>query len=60
MVKDTLAWLVYNFDKCGFQPGKGKSRKVIGLKGAPDLAESEKGENIDLLNHGLGRVFDLL
>ncbi|KMK57386.1 transposase [Aspergillus fumigatus Z5] len=26
--KDTLAWLVYNFDECGFQPGEGKSRKI--------------------------------
>jgi hypothetical protein len=46
VVKDTPARLVYNFDECGFQPGKGKSRKVIGSKGAPDLAESEKGKNI--------------
>ena len=46
VVKDTPARLVYNFDECGFQPGEGKPRKVIGSKGAPDLAESEKGENI--------------
>jgi hypothetical protein len=49
VIKDTLAWLVYNFDECGFQPGEGKSRKVIGLKGkgkVPNLAESERGENI--------------
>ncbi|CBF74004.1 hypothetical protein AN8159.2 [Aspergillus nidulans FGSC A4] len=32
VVKDTPAWLVYNFDGCGFQPGEG----------TPDLAESEK------------------
>ncbi|KAJ8234279.1 hypothetical protein LV156_004505 [Aspergillus fumigatus] len=46
--KDTPAWLVYNFDECGFQPGEGKSRKVISSKGSkvPDLAESERGENI--------------
>jgi hypothetical protein len=51
--KDTPARLVYNFDECGFQPGEGKSRKVIGSKGKgktpsniPDLAESERGENI--------------
>jgi hypothetical protein len=46
--KDTLVWLVYNFDECGFQPGKGKSRKVISLKGlkVPNLAESKRGENI--------------
>ncbi|KAK9564249.1 hypothetical protein V6Z77_010319 [Aspergillus fumigatus] len=46
--KDTPARLVYNFDECGFQPGEGKSRKVISSKGSkvPDLAESERGENI--------------
>jgi hypothetical protein len=51
VVKQAPARLVYNFDECGFQPGEGRSRKVIsfkgkGLKGAPDLPESEKGENI--------------
>ncbi|KAF7183831.1 hypothetical protein CNMCM7691_004253 [Aspergillus felis] len=57
VVKDTPARLVYNFDECGFQPGEGKSRKVIGtkittkgkgkaLKAIPDLAEAERGENI--------------
>jgi hypothetical protein len=46
VVKDTPARLVYNFDECGFQPGEGRSRKVIGSKHAPDLAESERGENI--------------
>jgi hypothetical protein len=59
VIKDTPARLVYNFDECGFQPGEGKSRKVIGtkittkgkgkgkaLKAVPDLAESERGENI--------------
>jgi hypothetical protein len=59
MIKDTLARLVYNFDECGFQPGEGKSRKVIGTKittkgkgkgkaskAVPDLAESKRGENI--------------
>jgi hypothetical protein len=30
VIKDTPARLVYNFDECGFQPGEGKSRKVIG------------------------------
>ena len=46
--KDILVQLVYNFDECGFQPGEGKSRKVISSKGlkVPDLAESERGENI--------------
>ncbi|EAA60128.1 predicted protein [Aspergillus nidulans FGSC A4] len=42
MVKDTPARLVYNFDEYGFQPGKGKSRKVISSKGTPNFAESEK------------------
>jgi hypothetical protein len=46
MVKDTPGRLVYNFDECGFQPGEDRSRKVIGLKYAPNLAESERGENI--------------
>jgi hypothetical protein len=41
------ARLVYNFDECGFQPGQGRARKVFGSKSScPDLAESEKGENI--------------
>jgi transposase-like protein len=45
--KDTPARLVYNFDECGFRPGEGRSRKVIGSKGAiPNLPESERGENI--------------
>jgi hypothetical protein len=39
--------LVYNFDECGFQPGQGRSRKVIGSGLAcPDLAETERGETI--------------
>jgi hypothetical protein len=57
VIKDTPARLVYNFDECGFQPGEGKSRKVIGTnittkgkgkasKAVPNLAESERGENI--------------
>jgi hypothetical protein len=38
---------VYNFDECGFQPGQGRARNVIGAKSScPDLAESERGENI--------------
>jgi hypothetical protein len=44
------ARLVYNFDECGFQPGQGRSRNVIGAKSScPDLAESERGENITAL-----------
>ncbi len=39
--------LVYNFDECGFQPGQGRSRNVIGSRlSCPDLAESERGETI--------------
>jgi hypothetical protein len=39
--------LVYNFDECGFQPGQGQSRKVIGSRvSCPDLAETERGETI--------------
>ena len=45
---DIPARLVYNLDECGFQPGEGKSRKVLGSRkrSCPDLAESERGENI--------------
>jgi hypothetical protein len=48
LLKDIPARLVYNFDECGFRPGEGKSRKVIGSKSksCPDLAETERGENI--------------
>jgi hypothetical protein len=47
VVKDAPARVVYKFDECGFQPGEGKIRKVIGSKGScPDLAESEAGGNI--------------
>ena len=48
VTKDILAQLVYNFDEYGFRPGEGKSRNVIGLKKGcrPDLAETERGENI--------------
>jgi hypothetical protein len=44
--KDTPARLVYNFDECGFRPGEGRPRKVIGSRSVPNLAESERGENI--------------
>ncbi|KAJ5483813.1 transposase [Penicillium diatomitis] len=44
------ARLVYNFDECGFQPGQGRPRNVIGAKSScPDLAETERGENITAL-----------
>lgn len=46
VTKDTSARLVYNFDECGFRPGEGKSRNVIGSKSCPDLGESERGETI--------------
>src|SRR5690348_5328227 len=51
VVKDTPARLVYNFDECGFRPGEGRSRKVISLKSAPDLAESKRGENITAIKY---------
>ncbi|KAJ5378278.1 transcriptional regulator family: Centromere protein B DNA-binding region [Penicillium cataractarum] len=39
--------IIYNFDECGFQPGQGRSRKVIGSGLAcPDLAETDRGETI--------------
>lgn len=47
VVKDLPSHLVYNFDECGFQPGQGRSRKVIGTKGiCPDLAQFDHAENI--------------
>lgn len=49
LLQDVPARLVYNFDECGFQPGQGRSRKVFGSSNPPDLAESEKGENITAL-----------
>jgi hypothetical protein len=47
LLHDVPARLVYNFDECGFQPGQGRSRKVLGSKSScPDLAETERGETI--------------
>ena len=50
LLRGIPACLVYNFDECGFRPGEGKSRKVIGSKSksksCSDLAETEGGENI--------------
>jgi hypothetical protein len=46
------ARLVYNFDECGFRPGEGKNQRVVGRKNrrsGPDLAETERGENITAL-----------
>jgi hypothetical protein len=46
LLRGVPARLVYNFDECGFQPGKGRDRKVFGGPKCPDLAESERGENV--------------
>lgn len=46
------ARLIYNFDKCGFQPGQGRARKVFRSNNScPDLAEGEKGENITAVKY---------
>lgn len=50
VLHDVPARLIYNFDECGFQPGQGRSRNVIGANSScPDLAETERGENITAL-----------
>jgi hypothetical protein len=53
LLEGVPARLVYNFDECGFRPGEGKNQRVIGRKGTkrscPDLAETERGENITAL-----------
>jgi hypothetical protein len=50
VLHDVPPRLVYNFDECGFQPGQGRSRNVIGAKSScPDLPEAERGENITAL-----------
>ncbi|KAI3222258.1 transcriptional regulator family: Centromere protein B, DNA-binding region [Penicillium roqueforti] len=47
VLKGLPSHLIYNFDECGFQPGQGRARKVIGTKGrCPDLAEFDRAENI--------------
>jgi hypothetical protein len=47
VLKGLPSHLIYNFDECGFRPGQGKARKVIGTKGrCPDLAEFDHAENI--------------
>jgi hypothetical protein len=47
LLHNVPARLVYNFDECGFQPGQGRARNVIGAKSScPDLAEGERGETI--------------
>jgi hypothetical protein len=52
LLKGVPPRLVYNFDECGFRPGEGKNQRVVGRKNrrsGPDLAESERGENITAL-----------
>jgi hypothetical protein len=50
LLHNVPARLVYNFDECGFQPSQGRARNLFGSKSScPDLAESEKGENITAL-----------
>ena len=53
LLKGVPARLVYNFDECGFQSGEGKNQRVVGRKekkrSCPDLAETERGENITAL-----------
>jgi hypothetical protein len=53
LLKGVPPRLVYNFDECGFRPGEGKNQRVVGRKGTkrsgPDLAETERGENITAL-----------
>ncbi|KAJ5160973.1 transcriptional regulator family: Centromere protein B DNA-binding region [Penicillium canariense] len=46
---DMPARLIYNFDECGFQPGKGKDQKVVGGSNPPDLSELEHSETITAL-----------
>lgn len=53
LLKGVPARLVYNFDECGFRPGEGKNQNIVGRKDSkrscPDLAETERGENITAL-----------
>src|ERR1700709_1077666 len=49
LLKGMPARLVYNFDECGFRPGEGRSRRVVGRKRCADIAETERGENITAL-----------
>ncbi|KAI9037743.1 uncharacterized protein KD926_000006 [Aspergillus affinis] len=50
VLKGLPARLVYNFDECGFQPGKGKRQNVLTRKErVRDLTESEHSENITAL-----------
>jgi DDE superfamily endonuclease/Tc5 transposase DNA-binding domain len=47
LLHDVPSRLVYNFDECGFQPGQGRARNVIGSRSScPDLAGAERGETI--------------
>lgn len=45
-IKDIPERLIYNVDKCGIQPGRGKDQKVIRGDYAPDLPESEHRKTI--------------
>ncbi|KAJ5885017.1 transposase [Penicillium taxi] len=38
--------LIYNFDECGFRPVEGRNQKAVSRGNVPDLAETERGENI--------------
>jgi hypothetical protein len=54
LLKGVSPRLVYNFDKCGFRPGEGQNQRVVGRKNGrsgPDLAETERGENITALEY---------
>lgn len=47
LLKNLVPRLLYNFDECGFQPGKGKDQKVIsGTQNRYNIASAEYTENI--------------
>ncbi|KAJ5908521.1 transposase [Penicillium taxi] len=41
--------LIYNFDECGFRPDEDKNQKAVSRVNVPDLAETERGENITVV-----------
>ena len=47
--EDIPSRLVYNFDECDFQPGRGKAQKVIGGVNPPYLPEFEHPETVTAL-----------
>ena len=51
--EDTPSRLIYNFDECGFQPGRGKTQKVIGGVNHPDLPEFEHPKLLQRLSVSL-------